>query len=168
MAAKRVDFARLAASLRPDTVAALNAFRRRHADLAKQIGELKEQTTAINFEQYRAVLANKKIVNDAEKAFAAFKPVQYDLREQLRVIDAQEVKAVAAAKATEAKINQELVELKDLLVNIETARPVDQLTIDDVVKAVPEIDATVEKMIKRGQWRVPGYYEKFGEFNVGF
>ncbi|KAI9351493.1 hypothetical protein BDR26DRAFT_832901 [Obelidium mucronatum] len=168
MAAKRVDFAKLAAALRPDTVASLNAFRRRHTDLAKQIADLKEQSTTINFEAYRAVLSNKKIVNDAEKAFSAFKPATYDLREQLRVIDAQEAKAVAAAQATEAHINQELVELKDLLVNIETARPVDQLTIDDVVKAVPEIDATVEKMIKRGQWRVPGYYEKFGEFNVGF
>ncbi|KAJ3289102.1 mitochondrial ATP synthase [Rhizoclosmatium globosum] len=168
MAAKRVDFAKLAASLRPDTVASLNAFRRRHTDLVKQIADLKEQATTINFEGYRSILSNKKVVNDAEKAFAAFKPAQYDLREQLRVIEAQEIKAVAAAEATEKRITQELVELKELLVNIDTARPVDQLTIDDVVKAVPEIDATVEKMIKRGQWRMPGYYEKFGEFNVGF
>ncbi|KAJ1550222.1 ATP synthase d subunit [Cladochytrium tenue] len=51
-------------------------------------------------------------------------------------------------------------ELKDLLVNIETARPVDQLTVGDVSKADPTLDKNVEKMVKRGQWLVPGYYEK--------
>ncbi|KAI8617513.1 hypothetical protein BC830DRAFT_1062371 [Chytriomyces sp. MP71] len=164
MAAKKIDFARLATSLRPDTVASLNAFRRRHTDLIKQISDLREQSTSINFEGYRNVLSNKKIVNDAEKAFAAFRPAAYDLKEQLRVIEAQEAKAIAAAEATERRINQEMVELKELLVNIETARPVDQLTVDDVVKAVPEIDSIVEKMVKRGQWRLPGYYEKFVTF----
>ncbi|KAJ3247157.1 ATP synthase d subunit [Chytriomyces hyalinus] len=168
MAARKVDFSKLTATLRPDTVASVNAFRRRHADLVKQISELREQSTTINFEGYRSILSNKKVVNDAEKAFSAFRPASYDLKEQMRVIEAQEAKAVAAAEATERRINQELVELKDLLVHIETARPVDQLTVDDVVKAVPEIDGIVEKMAKRGQWRLPGYYEKFGEFKVGF
>ncbi|KAJ3236097.1 ATP synthase d subunit [Chytriomyces hyalinus] len=160
MAARKVDFSKLTATLRPDTVASVNAFRRRHADLVKQISELREQSTTINFEGYRSILSNKKVVNDAEKAFSAFRPASYDLKEQMRVIEAQEAKAVAAAEATERRINQELVELKDLLVHIETARPVDQLTVDDVVKAVPEIDGIVEKMAKRGQWRLPGYYEK--------
>ncbi|KAJ3130889.1 ATP synthase d subunit [Physocladia obscura] len=167
-ALKKVDFGKLAATLRPDTVAALNTFRRRHADLTKKIGELREAQTSVDFAAYRAVLQNKKIVNDAEKAFQLYQPRAYSLAEQLRAIDAQEAKAVAAAQATEARINQELAELKDLLVNIETARPIDQLTVDDVVQAVPEIDAVVEKMAKRNQWRVPGYYEKFGEFRVGF
>ena len=40
--------------------------------------------------------------------------------------------------------------------------------MDDVVKALPEIDQRVEKMVKRGQWHVPGYDEKFGNFGVGF
>ena len=52
--------------------------------------------------------------------------------------------------------------------NIENARPIDQLTVDDVSLAYPQLDSIVEKMSKRGQWRVPGYYEKFGEFSIGF
>jgi F-type H+-transporting ATPase subunit d len=40
--------------------------------------------------------------------------------------------------------------------------------VDDVVNAYPEIDNTVATMAKRGQWRVPGYYERFGEFCIGF
>jgi hypothetical protein len=49
--------------------------------------------------------------------------------------------------------------LKQLLVNIENAKPIDQILVDDVAKAYPKLDQTVEKMAKRGQWKVPGYYE---------
>ncbi|KAJ3195622.1 ATP synthase d subunit [Irineochytrium annulatum] len=209
--AAKVDFSALSAKLKPETVASVNAFRRRHADLMKTVGELKEQNSAIDFDGYERVLKNKKIVQDARKAFQSFRPATYDLTEQLRMIEQQELKAVrnyyscslslmvckvAAAERTQKKVNTELTELNQLLTNIETARPVDQLTVrptffvlvcltrgqvDDVAKAYPELDSIVEKMVKRGQWRVPGYYEKyalrfclvliacrFGEFNVGF
>ncbi|KAJ3098504.1 ATP synthase d subunit [Phlyctochytrium planicorne] len=167
-AVSKIDWVALGSKLKPETLASVNAFRRRHADLVKTIGELKEQSTTIDFEHYRKVLKNKKVVNDAEKAFQAFKPATYDLSEQLRIIEQQEVKAVAAAQTTQNKVGAELLELNELLTNIETARPVDQLTVDDVARAYPELDKTVEKMIKRGQWVVPGYYERFGEFRVGF
>ena len=36
---------------------------------------------------------------------------------------------MSAAKATAAQVETELTELKQLLVDIETARPVDQLTV---------------------------------------
>ncbi len=75
---------------------------------------------------------------------------------------------MAAAKVTASKIDAELQELSQLLQNIETARPVDQLTVDDVANALPEVDINTAKLAKRGQWIVPGYYEKFGEFKVGF
>jgi F-type H+-transporting ATPase subunit d len=51
-------------------------------------------------------------------------------------------------------------ELKEMLKNIDTARPIDQMTVRDVSIAYPELDQVVEKMVRRGQWRVPGYYEK--------
>lgn len=69
---------------------------------------------------------------------------------------------VEQAKATEAKIEAELKDLKATLKNIEDARPFDQLTTDDVLAARPEIGKTVEEMVKKGKWTVPGYYEKFG------
>ncbi|KAJ3218792.1 ATP synthase d subunit [Dinochytrium kinnereticum] len=167
-AVTKIDWAALGSKLKPETLAAVNSFRRRHAELVKTVSELKEQSTTINFDQYRGVLKNQKIVNDAEKAFAAFKPATYDLSEQIRIIEQQEAKAIISAQKTQEKVNVELLELNELLTNIETARPVDQLTVDDVARAYPELDKTVEKMIKRGQWTVPGYYERFGEFQVGF
>jgi F-type H+-transporting ATPase subunit d len=109
---------------------------------------------------------------------------------------------VQSAEKTSKKIKAELIELSTLLKDIETARPIDQLTVsiilsflliscclytlrliynvfinvdiyermqvEDVAAAYPEIDSIVEKMAKRGQWNVPGYYEKFGEYYLGF
>ncbi|KAJ3183456.1 ATP synthase d subunit [Geranomyces variabilis] len=166
--AARIDWSALGTKLKPETVAAVNAFRRRHTELTKTVADLREQSATIDFAHYQKVLKNKAVVNDAEKAFKAFKPATYDLSEQIRAIEGQQQKAVAAAQKTAKKVNVEVDELKVLLKNIETARPVDQLTVEDVAKAYPELDKTVEKMAKRGQWKVPGYYERFGDFIVGF
>jgi len=56
----------------------------------------------------------------------------------------------------------ELKDLKATLGNIEGARPFDQLTTGDVLQARPEIAKTIEEMVKKGKWTVPGYDEKFG------
>ncbi|KAJ3294499.1 ATP synthase d subunit [Borealophlyctis nickersoniae] len=167
-AATKIDWAGLSTKLKPETVAAINAFRRRHMDLTKTVADLKEANTSIDFEHYRRILKNQKVVAEAEKAFKSFTPATYDLAEQLRIIKEQESKAVSAAEATAQKVAGELGDLKKLLTNIETARPLEQLTIDDVAKAYPELMPTVDKMVRRHQWFVPGYYERFGEFVVGF
>lgn len=89
---------------------------------------------------------------------------------------------VAKAKETEEKIDVELKELQATLANIEQSRPFEQLTVrtsalipdsdqckfqlDDVAKAHPRIIDTVETMLKKGKWTVPGYKEKFGDLNV--
>ncbi|KAI8813623.1 hypothetical protein BJ742DRAFT_788959 [Cladochytrium replicatum] len=167
-AAKKIDWSAVTTKLKPETVASLNAFRRRQQELQKTVQELKDHQTSIDFDAYRRVLSNKGIVDEAQKAFAAFKPATYDVTEQVRIIEQHEAKAVAAAEKTTQKIQVELKELDTLLKNIETARPLDQLTVDDIAAAIPELDPTVEKMVKRGQWKVPGYYERFGEYKVGF
>lgn len=162
-AAQKIDWTSLLTKLKPETLAAVNAFRRRHSDLAKQIADLKEQQKPIDFARYRSSLKNTAVVDSAEKAWTSFKPAKFDVAEQLRIIEQQESKAINAAKATEAKVKAELVELGDLLKNIETARPLEELTVDEVVKILPEIDTHTAALAKRGQWIVPGYYEKFGE-----
>lgn len=73
---------------------------------------------------------------------------------------------VEQATATASKIESELKDLKATLKNIEDARPFDQLTVAEVIAARPEIGKTVEEMVKKGKWSVPGYEEKFGNLSV--
>ena len=81
---------------------------------------------------------------------------------QVKALDSFESKAVSQAQESAVKLDGELKDLKATLSNIEEARPFDQLTSDDVVAARPEIGKTVEEMVKKGKWSLPGYAEKFG------
>lgn len=73
---------------------------------------------------------------------------------------------VEQAQATSSKIEAELKDLKATLKNIQDARPFDQLTVDDVVAARPEVGRTVDEMVKKGKWTTPGYDEKFGNLSA--
>ena len=167
-AAVAVDFARVYSSLGlgKETIAALQAFRKRHADAQRIAGSLAQQPTTIDFSHYRKVLKNTAIVDEAEKLLKDFKPVTYDVSAHVKAIEAFEAKAVARAKETEEKIDVELKDLQATLANIEDARPFEDLTVDEVGQAHPRIQEAVETMIKKGKWSVPGYKEKFGDLSL--
>ncbi|KAJ2916487.1 hypothetical protein MD484_g3909, partial [Candolleomyces efflorescens] len=167
-AAVAVDFARIYSSLGlgKETIAAVQAFRKRHADAQRLSNQYSSQPTTVDFAHYRSVLKNKAIVDEAEKLLKDFKPVTYDVSSTIKAIEAFEAKAVEKAKETEQKIDVELKELQATLANIEDARPFDQLTTEDVAKAHPRIAEAVETMLKKGKWTVPGYKEKFGDLNL--
>ncbi|KAJ2549910.1 ATP synthase d subunit, partial [Coemansia sp. RSA 1933] len=79
----------------------------------------------------------------------------------LKTISAFEVKAVASAEQYVKETQASLVDLSETITNIDQARPVTQLTVDDIVKANPEVVKRTEEMVKKGQFTVEGYDEKF-------
>ncbi|KAJ3991787.1 ATP synthase d subunit [Lentinula boryana] len=167
-AAVVVDFTRIYTSLGlgKETIAALQAFRKRHGEAQRAQVTYSSQPTTVDFAHYRSVLKNKAIVDEAEKLSKDFKPVSYDVSEHIKAIEAFEVKAVTKAKETEEKIDVELKDLQATLKNIEEARPFQDLTVMDIGEAHPRIIETVETMMKKGKWSVPGYKEKFGDLNL--
>lgn len=132
-----------------ETIASLQAFRKRHGDAQRLNAQYASQPTTVDFAHYRTILKNKAIVDEAEKLLKDFKPVTYDVNAQVKAIEAFETKAVsscqsiiqkseitrvyrgqvAKAQETEAKIDVELKELQATLANIEDARPFDELTV---------------------------------------
>ncbi|ESK92883.1 atp synthase d subunit [Moniliophthora roreri MCA 2997] len=167
-AAAAVDFTRIYTSLGlgKETIAAVQAFRKRHSEAQRIHGQYASQPTTVDFAHYRNVLKNKAIVDEAERTLKEFKPVTYDVSAHVKAIESFEAKALANAKETEEKVDAEIKQLQATLANIEEARPFDQLTADDVGDAHPRIVQTVETMMKKGKWSVPGYREKFGDLNV--
>ena len=69
---------------------------------------------------------------------------------------------VKQAEESSVKIEAELKDLKATLDNIESARPFEQLSTTDIIRARPEIGETVAEIVKKGKWTLPGYEEKFG------
>lgn len=163
-----VDFARIYSSLGlgKETIAALQAFRKRHTDAARLNALYASQPATIDFSHYRSVLKNKAVVDEAEKLLKDFKPESYDVNSHIKAIETFEAKAVVSAKETEQKIDAELQTLQKTLADIEEARPFEQLTAEDVGQAHPRLVETVDTMLKKGKWTVPGYKEKFGDLNM--
>lgn len=85
---------------------------------------------------------------------------------QIKAIEAFEVQAVKSAEETKGRVDGELRELEKTLENIETARPFEDLTVDEVAAARPDIDSRTEQLVSKGRWHVPGYKEKFGDLSV--
>lgn len=121
--------------LRGNTVASLQAFKKRNEDARRKVQLLSEQSTTVDFAAYRSGLKNQAVVDEIEKRFNAFKPATYDVNRQLKAIDAFEVEAVKNAEATKQAVDLELKDLAATLKNIEEARPFEELT---VVRFVPD------------------------------
>ncbi|KAG7146928.1 ATP synthase subunit d like protein [Verticillium longisporum] len=167
-AALKLDWVKVTSSLnlRGQTVASLQAFKKRNEDARRKVQQLSELPTAVDFAHYRSVLKNQAVVDEIEKRFTAHKPAAYDVSRQLKAIEAFEVEAVKNAEATKEKVGLELKDLEKTLSNIETARPFEDITVDDFNKAVPEVGKKTAELVAKGRWSVPGYKEKFGDLSV--
>lgn len=152
--------------LKGQTASSLQAFKKRNDEAKRAVYELSNQSTEIDFAHYKSVLKNQDIVSKIEADVSAFKPVTYDVSKQLNTIEAFKQKALENATATEEVVAKELKQLDETLSNIESARSFDELTLEDVVKARPDIDDKVSQVVKKGRWDVPGYHEKFGDLVV--
>lgn len=167
-AANKLDWAKVISSLRltGKTAAQLSAFKKRNDEARRQLFELEQQSAAVDFAHYRSVLSNREVVDKIEQYVKAYKPVTVDTAKQLGAIESFEQLAMENAKETEKIVADELKALKETLSNIESARPFDQLTVDELVKAKPEIDERVAELVKNGKWEIPSYYQKFGNMSV--
>jgi len=163
-----VDFIRIYSTLGlgKETIAALQAFRKRHGEAQRLQAQYASQPTTVDLDYYRSVLKNKAVVDDAENLLKGFKPVTYDVNTHIRAIETFESTAIAKAKETVEKVDVELKDLQATLANIEDARPFEDLTVEDVGAAHPRITEAVETMIQKGKWTVPGYKEKFGDLSL--
>lgn len=78
-----------------ETIASLQAFRKRNADAQRIHGQLSAQPTTVDLAHYRSVLRNQAVVDEAEKILRDFKPVTYDVSTQIKAIETFEAKAVS-------------------------------------------------------------------------
>lgn len=78
-----------------ETIASLQAFRKRHLEAQRVSNAVSAQPTTVDFAHYRSVLKNKAIVDEAEKLLKEFKPTTYDVSAHIKAIETFEVKAVS-------------------------------------------------------------------------
>merc|ERR1711939_514578 len=130
-AALKLDWAKVTQSLglRGQTAASLQAFKKRNEDARRRVQILSEQPSKVDFAHYKSILKNQAVVDEIEKHFATFKPATYDVGGQIKAIEAFEAQAVK---------------------NIEEARPFEDLTVDEVAAARPDIDEKTSQLVSKG------------------
>ncbi|KPI40812.1 ATP synthase subunit d, mitochondrial [Cyphellophora attinorum] len=167
-AAAKLDWTKLPTqlSLRGSTATSLSNFKKRNDDARRRVQQLQDQPTSVDFSYYRSVLKNTAVIDEIESYFKSFKPKTYDVEKQVRSIEAFEQVAVKNAEETKGKVEVELKSLEKALGDIEGARGWDELTVDDIAKVSPEIDEYTEKLVSKGRWMPPGYYDKFPNLTV--
>lgn len=163
-AVARIDYGQIISKLglTGQTANSLLAFHRRNEAAKLKVAQLAEQPTKVDFDYYKSVLKNQKVVDEIKQSLDSFKPVTYDVSKQLKTIETFEACAVKNAEETETKVAEELTSLKKTLENIEGARAFEDLVVEDILNAAPEIDDKVREFVQKGIWEVPGYEEKFG------
>ncbi|KAI4257070.1 MAG: hypothetical protein L6R42_005875 [Xanthoria sp. 1 TBL-2021] len=167
-AATKIDWTRITSSLglKGSTATSLQAFKKRNDDARRKLAALQNEPQTVDFSKYRSTLNNSSVVDEIETHFKGWKPVTYDVGRQLKAIEAFEGQGVKSAEETKGRVDEEVKALEKTLGNIETARPFDELTVDEVAAAQPEIDKRTEQLVSKGRWQVPGYKEKFGDLSV--
>ncbi|KAK4548306.1 ATP synthase d subunit [Oleoguttula mirabilis] len=167
-AAFKIDWASLGTKLglKGSTAQALQTFKKRNDDARRRVQLLSAQAQTVDFSHYRSLLKNQAVIDDIEKQVSGFQIKKYDVGRQIKAIEAFEAQAVKSAEETKGKVDAELQDLEKTLKNIETARPFEDLTVDEVVAARPDIDDRVSQLVSKGRWQVPGYKEKFGDLSV--
>lgn len=163
---KKLDWSKIVSSLglTGTTASELTAFKKRYEEAQKLKHSLKEQK--IDFNHYKNLLKNSKIVDEIEKKVNNFTPTTYDISKTLKSIDIFESKAIENAKLTEKSVISEIKQLESTLNDIKNSRPFSELTVDDVASARPDLDEKVLYMVKNGKYEVPSYKEKFGDLTV--
>ncbi|KAL7409709.1 ATP synthase d subunit [Mrakia frigida] len=169
-AAVVVDFARIQATygLGKESLSALATFRKRATDAAVQNSLLSEANSQgkVDFAHYRSILKNQAVIDEIEKSISTFKPVAQDITADLKALAAFEAKAVVLSEATCVKIEESVVDLKQDLQNIVECRPIEDLTVNEVIEAIPELRDTLEIMAYNTRWDWPGHKEKFGTMSI--
>ncbi|KAI9934016.1 hypothetical protein ASPWEDRAFT_35997 [Aspergillus wentii DTO 134E9] len=167
-AALKIDWVKVTSSLglRGQTATSLQSFKKRNDDARRKVQVQSELPQTVDFAHYRKVLKNQAIVDEIENHFKSFKPATYDVNRQIKAIDAFEAQAVQSAEQTKGKVESEILNLEKTLENIETARPFEDLTVDEVAAAQPEIDEKTASLVSKGKWMPPGYKERFGDLSA--
>ena len=109
------------------------------------------------------MLKNTAVIDEIEQYYKSFQPKTYDVNKQVKQIEAFEQVAMKNAEETKGKVEVELRSLEKALGDIEGARGWDEVTVEEIAKAAPEIDEYTERMVKKGRWMPPGYHVSWAQ-----
>lgn len=167
---KTVDLGKIINTLKltGESQARLLQFKKRADDAKIAFVKAQEKANAkIDFAAYKSLLAgssNKNIVSELESYLNNFKPKEDTaaLKENLDNLSKFEQEALESAKLTEKAVGEKLLLLRNTIANIESAIPVEEVQVHNVLKADPDFELWVMRLNQNGTvTKIPGYTQRF-------
>lgn len=148
-----VDWTKVLSKCTPESRKMVIEVRSKNEELKRQILETKANAASLDWSRYEGVLGSA-MVQEQQLRQKAFKPATIQVASALSELQSEESKMLGKAKAFLADLEKEIEGAKEALKRAENAKPVEQLTIDDVYEMKPELKTAFDEKMKRDDWYV--------------
>lgn len=130
--------------------------RAHHEDLRRQISEIKQSMPKLDFGVYRQTLPKEmaKIVDESENQFKSYKPPKIDVNSSIKELEQERDLKIKMSQEFIINLESRVDQLKSQLHKLENAKPVDEITVEDVYEMHPELREQVHEAIKNDHWAV--------------
>lgn len=158
MSAKKavVDFASIVSKVPPEAKAAIGKIRGQHGALSEKLRQLPAAPPALDWSKYRSNIATAGVVEGAEKAYKSF---SYPRDSDTKTSDLESTykTQVTEAQKIVSDANTRIAELKGDLETAKNAKPMTEVTLEDLQAQNPKKYAEFEEKIYNYNYPPTGF-----------
>ncbi|PJF16573.1 hypothetical protein PSACC_03574 [Paramicrosporidium saccamoebae] len=150
-----VDWTRVLSRCNPQVRKGVMDLRAHHEDLRRQIADAKSSVPKLDFDYYKSKLPSKEygtMLSEMEGKVKGFQPTKTDYSDKLKVLENEKQTQLQEASAFLNKLEGDVQALKAQLDKLRSAKPVEQMTVDDVYELNPEYKEKIYTAIKNDNW----------------
>lgn len=155
---RNLDWGKILERVTPQAKKNIQEIRTHHEDLKRQIYQLKNSIPVIDFERYKSILPASftSIINEFKEKVVNFKPSKPNVTEKLTLLDQERETKLTESKEFISELNKEIQNLKDKLAQLRSAKPIDEMSADEIYALRPDIKVQFENALKRDIWLSSG------------
>jgi len=156
-----VDWTKILGRCTPKVRKTILETRSHHEELRRQIGELKATIPKLDWTYYQAKLPKSMegFVREMEASVSDFKPQKINTEPLLDEWKSEREGKLEASKQFITNLENEIEKLEGKLNQLKNAKPVDEITVDDVYEMRPEWKQQFDDAIKQDCWTTDPSYD---------
>eukprot|EP00043_Microstomoeca_roanoka_P020717 m.253783 g.253783 ORF g.253783 m.253783 type:complete len:158 (+) comp17396_c0_seq1:58-531(+) len=148
---KVIDWASIVARLPSYNAPEIALVQDKYNSVKSGLSRLPEAPPAINWDKYAQMISYKGFVADVRKQYES-KTFKYPADTASATISADEQVAVTRAKELVQAAEKNIAELEQQLAALKSEKPLDQVTVDEVLANKPEWKRRFREEIEAGKW----------------
>ncbi|EGD83065.1 hypothetical protein PTSG_03703 [Salpingoeca rosetta] len=148
---KVIQWSQIAARLPAFNAPEVNLIQEKYTNVKAGLARVPEQPPAVDWEKYNNLITYPNYVKDLRKQYESLK-FTYPEDSSSATIAADEKAAIARSKEVAKAAEQKIAELEQQLAALKAEKPLDQVTVDEVLATKPEWKRRFQDEIEAGKW----------------